>query len=80
MHHPTGLQDVAGLILFCGHISFGRSESDCESRDRWFEPRSGHILSFRFGREKISMTILSLPLIQKGQLSATGERMRTKYW
>ena len=27
--------------------------------------------------EKISMTIISLPLIQKGQLSVTGERMCT---
>ena len=28
----------------------------------------------------ISMTILSLPLIQVGQLSITGKRMCTKYW
>ena len=32
------------------------------------------------GDEIISMAILSLPLIQVGQLSVTGERMRTKYW
>ena len=30
--------------------------------------------------KKISTTILSLPLIQEGQLSVTGERMGTKYW
>ena len=56
------------------------SESDCESRGRWFQPQSGHILSLRFGHEKNSMTILTLPLIQEGQLSVTGERMGTKYW
>ena len=39
-----------------------------------------NILSLRFGHEKISTTILSLPLIQEGQLSVTGERMGTKYW
>ena len=30
--------------------------------------------------EIISMAILSLPLIQVGQLSVTGVRMCTKYW
>ena len=33
-----------------------------------FEPQSGHILKLRFGHENISTTILSLPLIQEGQL------------
>ena len=28
----------------------------------------------------ISTTILTLPLIQEGQLSVTGERMGAKYW
>ena len=37
-------------------------------------------LSLRFGHGKISTTILSLPLIQEGQLSVTGEKMGTKYW
>ena len=32
------------------------------------------------GHEIISMAILSLPLIQIGQLSVTGIRMCTKYW
>ena len=32
------------------------------------------------GHEIISTTIPLLPLIQVGQLSATGERMCTKYW
>ena len=33
-----------------------------------------------FGHEIISTTILSLPLIQEGQLSVTGERISTTYW
>ena len=48
---------------------------------RGFDPHvRQNILSLRFGHEKISTTILSLPLIQEGQLSITGERMGTKYW
>ena len=34
----------------------------------------------QIGHEIISKAILSLPLIQEGQLSVTGERMCTKYW
>ena len=30
--------------------------------------------------KKNSTTIVSLPLIQEGQLLVTGERMCTKYW
>ena len=56
------------------------SNSDCKSRGHWFEPRSCHILSLRFAHENISKTILTLPLIQEGQVSVTGERMGTKYW
>ena len=44
------------------------SESDSRARGPRFDTRSGHILSFL------------LPLIQEGQLSATGESMCTKYW
>ena len=49
-----------------------------ESLRSRFEPRSGHILSLRFGHENISMTILTLPLTEEGQLSVAGERMCTK--
>ena len=31
-------------------------------------------------QKNVSMTILSLPLIQEEQLSVTGKRMGTKYW
>ena len=39
-----------------------------------------NILSLRFGHENVSTSVLSLPLIQEGQLSVTGERMSTKCW
>ena len=65
-------------LTCAGPPSAVRSESDCESRGRWFEPRSGHILLLRFGHENISTTILTLLLIQ-GQLKVTGERMGTYY-
>ena len=35
--------------------------------------------TLRFGHENVSTTILSLPLIQEGQLSVTGERIGTNY-
>ena len=37
----------------------------------------GNILSFRFDHEIFSRVILSLPLIQEGQLSVSSKRMRT---
>ena len=39
--------------------------------------RVGTILSWGFDNEIFSMVILSLPLIQEGQLSVSGERMRS---
>ena len=39
---------------------------------------SGYILEI--GHEIISTDIVSLPLIQEGQVSVTGERMGTKNW
>ena len=45
-----------------------------------FDPHVRHILSWRFGHEKISTAILPLPLIQEEQLSVIGERMCSKYW
>ena len=48
---------------------------------REFDPKvRQNSLSLRFGHGKKSTIILSLLLIQKGQLSVTGERMGTKYW
>ena len=39
--------------------------------------RDGNILSWRFDHEIFSTVILSLPLIQEGQLSVSGKRMCT---
>ena len=41
---------------------------------------SGNILSWRFDHGIFSTVFRSLPLIQEGQLSVTGERMCKKYW
>ena len=43
-----------------------------------FDPcRVGNILSWRFDHEIFSTVILSLPLIQEGQLSVSGEQICT---
>ena len=43
-----------------------------------FNPRRGRHYSFvESDREIFSMVILSLPLIQEGQMSVSGKRMRT---
>ena len=47
---------------------------------RGFDPHIRQHSFVEFGHEIISTAILSLPLIQEGQLSGTGERMCTKYW
>ena len=48
--------------------------------DRGFDSHVPQHSLLEFGHEIISTAILSLPLIQEGQLSVTGERMFTKYW
>ena len=40
-----------------------------------FEPQPNHIPFIEIGHEIICMAVLSLPLIQEGQLSVTGENM-----
>ena len=43
-----------------------------------FDPhRVGNFISWRFDHEIFPTVILSLPLIQEGQLSVSGERMCT---
>ena len=84
---------MAGIILEfeqCGftiHLRSAGRGSSIRCTSAWYADGRGfdphvrqNILSFRFGHEKISMAILSLPLIQEWQLSVTGERMGTKYW
>ena len=52
--------------------------SDWRSGDRGFNPRQGRQHSFvEIDHEIFSTVILSLPLIQEGQLSVSGERMCT---
>ena len=52
--------------------------SDWRSRGCGFDARRvGNIISWRFDHEMFSMVILSLPPIQVGQLSVSGERMCT---
>ena len=43
----------------------------------WFDPHVRQHSFVEFGHEIISAAILSIPLIQEGQLSVTGERMCT---
>ena len=52
--------------------------SDWRPGDRGFNPRRGRQHSFvEIDHEIFSTVILSLPLIQEGQLSVSGERMCT---
>ena len=67
------------------HVVVGRGSS-IGSVSAWhasgpeFDPYVRHFLSWRLGHEKKFTAILPLPLIQKEQLSVTGERLCTKYW
>ena len=54
--------------------------SDWRPGGHGFNPRRGRQHSFvRIDHEIFSTVILSLPLIQEGQLSVSGERMCCKY-
>ena len=60
-------------------VGAGRDSSiGCMSA--WFDPHIRQNSFVEFGHEIISTAILSLPLVQEGPLSVTGERMCTKYW
>ena len=80
------------MYLLRGTLSKKRSEEDLFDIDypqldatsdwrpggRRFNPRQGRQHSFvEIEREIFSTVILSLPLIQEGQLSVSGERMCT---
>ena len=47
---------------------------------RGFDPHVRHHPFVDIGHEITSMVIVSLPLIQEGQLSVTDERRCVKYW
>ena len=81
---------VAGLYSRVGSISDCRSRvgpalvaqldvpSDWRPGGRGFNPSRGRQLSFvEIDHEIFSTVILSLPLIQEGQLSVSGKRMCT---
>ena len=54
------------------------AQSDWRPGGRKFKPRQGRQHSFmEIDNEIFSTVILSLPLIQEGQLSVSGERMCT---
>ena len=59
-------------IRVAGPSSAVGSESDCESR--------GPHIFVEIYHELISTVILSLPLIEEGQMTVSGENMCTKYW
>ena len=45
-----------------------------------FDPHVRQHSFVEIGHDNIYTDMLSLPLIQEGQLSVTGERICTKYW
>ena len=65
---------------FAGPPSAVGSESDCKTRARWFNSRSGHILSLSFGHEKNVYDHSHPSVDSRMQLSVTGEIVCTKYW
>ena len=64
------------FLCMLGFIAVGGT-SNCRSRGHRFESQLGHIIFVEICHEIISTVILSLPLIQEGQLSVSGERMCT---
>ena len=62
---------------FASPLGQSDAPSGWYSGGRGFDPRVQHHLSLGFSQEIISTAILSLPLIQVGQLSVTGESMGT---
>ena len=75
---------VCGIIKFyylsTEPASVGQLDAPSDSRPggRGFNPRRGRQHSFmEIDHEIFSTVILSLPLIQEGQLSVSGERMCT---
>ena len=74
--------DLAQLVysFFAGcDISIGYA-SPWYADGRGFDPHVQQHSFVEIGHQIISTAILSLLLIQEGQLSVTGERMCTKYW
>ena len=75
------------LSVFSSQINKAGRGSSIGCASAWYADGRGfdlhvrqNILPLKFGHERISTTSLSLPLIQEGHMSITGERMGTKYW
>ena len=72
--------EIKILVLFSGPASVAQLDapSDWRPGDHRFNPRRGWQHSFmEIDHEIFSTVILSLPLIQEGQLSVSGERLCT---
>ena len=70
------VKDLKGL--FTVSVAQLDAPSDLRPGGRGFNPRRGRQHSFvEIDHEIFSTVILSLPLIQEGQLSVSGERMCT---
>ena len=63
--------------FYAGPVSWVGCTSSWHANDHRFYPRVRQHSFMEIGRGIISTAILSLPLIQEGQLSVTGERMCT---
>ena len=78
---PIGLNEGnigRSLDYYKASVAHLDTPSDWRPGGRGFKPRRGRQHSFvEIDCEIFSMVILSLPLIQEGQLSVSGERMCT---
>ena len=80
--HRFALKFIKGCAIYIQTHKAGLGGSDAPSDwrpgGRGFNPRRGRQHSFvEIDHEIFSTVILSLPLIQEGQLSVSGERMCT---
>ena len=72
---PEGQLSISGELASVAQLD---APSDWRPGGRGFNPRRGRQHSFvEIDHEIFSTVILSLPLIQEGQLSVSGERMCT---
>ena len=70
--------DYFSATFYQSYFYYKPSNSDWKPGGRGFNPRRGRQQSFvEIDHEIFSTVILSLPLIQEGQLSVSGKRMCT---
>ena len=73
-----GMSKVLATYKWAASVAQLDAPSDWRPGGRGFNPRRGRQHSFvEINQEIFSTVILSLPLIQEGQLSVSGERMYT---